>query len=80
MTASQLVVNRHLLLLLSFVAGDSVRGHGSELAHAALCALDGLGDPAAGTLHGAVFGFAIEGTAHCVTGGFDLLGDGGCGS
>ena len=69
-------MNRYLLLLLSFVAGDSVRGHGGELAHATLGALDRFGDSAAGTLHGAVFCFAIEGTAHCVAGGFDLLGDG----
>lgn len=76
--SSQLVVNGHLLLLC-FLAGDGFRGHGGELAHAASGALDRLGDPAAGTLHGAVFSFAVEVTACRVTGGFDLLGDGGSG-
>jgi hypothetical protein len=75
---SQLVVNGHLLLLCLF-AGDSVGGHGGELAHAAFGAFDRLGDPAAGAFHGTVFGLAVQGTAHCIPGGFDLLSDGGCG-
>jgi hypothetical protein len=68
----------HNILRLSRLRDNSLGGLSSKFAHAALGALDGLGDSAAGALHGAVLFFAVDGTADGRASGFDLLGDGRC--
>jgi hypothetical protein len=66
----------HNLLRLSRLRDNSLRSLSSKLAHAALGALNGFGDPAAGALHGAVLFFAVDGAADSRASGFDLLDNG----
>lgn len=70
---------RRLLLGLLLLFAGSLSGVGSELAHAALGALDSLGDAATGALHCALLAFAEDGTADGFAGSVDLVCDGGGG-